>query len=89
MINKKIIKQSVYFKERLINFSRLNFAEVLRKLKTDFDTGLDDEDVAYCHDRYGYNKIENTEKNTWYTRLYHSFITPFKIVLFMKILLMI
>ena len=82
---KKVVKPVVDFKERLINFSNLNFAEVLRKLKTDFDTGLDDEDVAYCHDRYGYNEIENTEKNTWYKRLYESFITPFTIVLFIII----
>lgn len=85
MKDKKIIKQPIDFKERLVNFSRLNFAEVLRKLKTDFDTGLDDEDVEYCHERYGYNEIENKEKNTWYTRLYHSFITPFTIVLFIII----
>ena len=82
---KKVVKPVVDFKERLINFSNLSFAEVLRKLKTDFDTGLDDEDVAYCHDRYGYNEIENTEKNTWYKRLYESFITPFTIVLFIII----
>ena len=82
---KKVVKPVVDFKERLINFSNLNFAEVLRKLKTDFDTGLDDEDVAYCHDRYGYNEIENSEKNTWYKRLYESFITPFTIVLFIII----
>ena len=85
MKDKKAVKQVVDFKERLVNFSRLNFAEVLRKLKTDFDMGLDDEDVEYCHDRYGYNEIENTEKNTWYTRLYNSFITPFTIVLFIII----
>lgn len=83
---KKVVARPVIdFKERLINFSKLSFAEVLRKLKTDFDTGLDDEDVAYCHDRYGYNEIENTEKNTWYKRLYESFITPFTIVLFIII----
>lgn len=84
-MKKVVAKPIIDFKERLINFSNLNFAEVLRKLKTDFDTGLDDEDVAYCHDRYGYNEIENTEKNTWYKRLYESFITPFTIVLFIII----
>ena len=82
---KKQNSSIVDFKERLINFSNLSFAEVLRKLKTDFDMGLDDEDVEYCHDRYGYNEIDNTEKNTWYKRLCHSFITPFTIVLFIII----
>ena len=78
---------TIDFEKRLINFSNLSYAEVLRKLKTDFDTGLDDEDVAYCHDRYGYNEIDNTEKNTWYKRLYNSFITPFTIVLYIIILI--
>lgn len=82
---KKTIKPVLDFKERLISFSILSFAEVLRKLRTDFDTGLDDEDVIYCHERYGYNEIENKEKNTWYKRLYNSFITPFTIVLFIII----
>lgn len=78
---------AIDFEKRLVNFSNLSYAEVLRKLKTDFDTGLDDEDVAYCHDRYGYNEIDNTEKNTWYKRLYNSFITPFTIVLYIIILI--
>lgn len=82
---KKEIKPIIDFKERLIAFSKLSFAEVIKKLKTDFDTGLEDDDVKYCHEKYGYNEIETVAKNTWYTRLYGSFITPFNIILFVII----
>lgn len=77
----KIIKQPIDFKERLIHFSILSFAEVLRKLRTDFESGLDDDEVEYCNDRYGYNEIEETKKTTWYTILYESFINPLNLVL--------
>lgn len=82
---KKEIKMVVDFKERLLTFSKLGFAEVIRKLKTDFDTGLDDEDVEYCHERYGYNNVDTEEKIAWYKRLYGSFVTPFNIILFVII----
>ncbi|HSQ97711.1 MAG TPA: magnesium-translocating P-type ATPase [Rickettsiales bacterium] len=82
---KKEIKPIIDFKERLLTFSKLNFAEVIKKLKTDFNTGLEDDDVKYCHERYGYNEIETVAKNTWYTRLYGSFITSFNIILFVII----
>lgn len=82
---KKETKSVFDFKERLLTFSKLSFAEVIRKLKTDFDTGLDNDDVEYCHDRYGHNEVEIEKKNTWYKRLYNSFITPFNIILFIII----
>jgi len=85
MKNERSVKVIVDFKERLITFSKLSFAEVMRRLRTDFDSGLYDDEVEYCHERYGYNEIENTNKNTWYRRLYKSFITPFNIVLFVII----
>ncbi len=85
MKDKKSVKSAVDFKEKLITFSKLSFAEVMRRLRTDFDSGLYDDEVEYCHERYGYNEIENTDKNTWYKRLCESFITPFNIVLFVII----
>lgn len=81
MHNAKNNKPVVDFRERLLTFSKLSFAEVIRKLRTDFDTGLNDEEVEYGHERYGYNEIESTNKDTWYKRLYGSFITPFNIIL--------
>ncbi|MDD2839909.1 MAG: magnesium-translocating P-type ATPase [Rickettsiales bacterium] len=82
---KKEVKPVVDFKERLLTFSKLSFAEVIKKLKTDFDIGLEDDDVEYCHQRYGYNEIETVVRNSWYKRLYNSFITSFNIILFVII----
>ena len=87
MKDKKSIKNVVDFKERLITFSKLSFAEVMRRLRTDFDSGLYEDEVEYCHERYGYNEIENTDKNTWYKRLCGSFITSFNVVLFIIIII--
>lgn len=81
MQNKAPIKQPVDFRERLNTYSKLSFAELMRKLRSDFDTGLNDEDVDYLHERYGYNEIETENKNTCYRRLYESFVTPFNVIL--------
>jgi P-type Mg2+ transporter len=82
---KKEVKPVVDFRERLLTFSKISSLEAIKRLRTDSDIGLEDFDVTYCHERYGYNEIETVKKNTWYMRLYNSFITPFNLILFVII----
>jgi len=85
-MKKEKVSNNVFdFKEQLAKFSELQCSDVLRKLRTDLDNGLDEDEVEYCHERYGYNEINSGPKNTWYKRLYESFINSFNIILFVII----
>ena len=82
---KKQPKQTVDFKKRLLLFANMPFGEIIQQLKTNFDNGLNNKYVQDYHEKYGYNIINNQNKNTWYKRLRESFINPFNLILFIII----
>lgn len=65
---------------RLSKVATLSQTELFDFLQTDLN-GLSDEVARDRIEEYGLNEITDKNNDTWYKRLFHSFVNPFTIIL--------
>lgn len=82
---KKAIKDAATkaaLNKRVLETSQLSIAEVLGKFNNTIN-GYDEETVEDMRDSFGENIITHQETDSIYKKIYHAFINPFNVVLFL------